>query len=208
MNKNLFYFGIFALLSVSISSCGSATALKEAEKKAAFDRQLDSMSTSLSKSILDQAKSQLLTASTLLEVAKNSEAIRAAIREELNSTNTDQEKKLNGALMASSNMAVFFALSSTELSADARQELYIWWLNVSSKAGKNANLKVSLTGFTDRRYTSDYNTKLAKGRAESVKKWLLDFTTLTVDQIKIEEVSPEYSKDFMIDRRVEVHVAW
>ena len=197
---------IFALV---VTSCGTASqALKKAEQEAYLDRQMDSMSTVLSKNILEQAKSQLMTASTLLDVAKNSEAIRQAIREELTATNNLHQDALKKGLSETMNIAVFFDVSSNKISLNDQQSLFVWWLNVQSQVQDYSKIKVTLLGYSDPQFTPEYNSQLRTKRANSVKDWIQKFTEIKADQITIIDEPKPSTKDYMLDRRVEVKVSW
>jgi outer membrane protein OmpA-like peptidoglycan-associated protein len=202
------YMTIFSKDLINASPVAQLSGISQSAQKEVMNDQIDSLSKVLSKNILEQAKGQLLTASTLLEVAKNSEAIREAIREEIKSTSKEQRVELHKELASSLNMAVFFNVASSELLPDGRQELFIWWMNVRSHVNDPSVIKVSLAGFADSRDSKEFNASLRKRRAESVKAWLLAYTSLTEGQISIDDVPQEYSKDYMIDRRVQVSVAW
>lgn len=196
-------------LAIVVASCGTASkAIKEAEQKAYLDRQMDSMSTVLSKNILEQAKSQLLTASTLLEVAKNSEAIKMAIREELSLTNDANREALKKGLAGNMNTAVFFNVSSTAIVLDDQQSLFVWWLSLQSQVQDYSKIKVTLLGYSDPQYTPEFNSQLRSKRAMAVKEWIEKYTDIKSDQITIVDEPKPSTKDYMLDRRVEVKVSW
>jgi outer membrane protein OmpA-like peptidoglycan-associated protein len=202
------YMSIFSKDLIDASPVAQLSGISQAAQKEAMGDQIDSLSKVLSKNILEQAKGQLLTASTLLEVAKNSEAIREAIREEMKVTSGEQRVEMHKELANSLNMAVFFNVASSELLPDGKQELFIWWMNVQSHLNNPGSAKVYLSGYADRRDSKEYNESLRKRRAESVKAWLVEYTSLTAEQIILEDVPQSFTPDYMIDRRVQVRVTW
>jgi outer membrane protein OmpA-like peptidoglycan-associated protein len=202
------YMSIFSKDLIDASPVAQLSGISQAAQKEAMGDQIDSLSKVLSKNILDQAKGQLMTASTLLEVAKNSEAIREAIREEMKLTSGEQRVEMHKELANSLNMAVFFNVASSELPPDGKQELFIWWMNVQSHLNNPGLVKVYLSGYADRRDSKEFNESLRKRRAESVKAWLVEYTSLTAEQIVLEDVPQLFTPDYMIDRRVQVRVTW
>lgn len=99
---------------------------------------------------------------------------------------------------------VFFATNSTSLSASARQDLQ----EVIGHAERNPQAKYSITGFTDKSGSAEYNRMLSGKRARAVQEFLKS-NGIAEDRLEVESRGMDESleeKRAQYGRRVEVRL--
>ena len=100
--------------------------------------------------------------------------------------------------------SVFFALSSSTLTAEAMQELYRWKSGLD-RAGSQFNYNVVVYASADKSGSAKTNEVLRNKRAESVKKFLVSLG-VNVAKISVVTTQPAYTVANNLDRRAVVGV--
>lgn len=104
------------------------------------------------------------------------------------------------------DLSIPFAVNTFEPSADDREKLD----SVAEKLAQYPDLKIHLKGFSDKSGNSRYNLELSEKRANSVKDYLMQDTSIEPEQIIVSYYGDTYSRFAEVKNEVQrrVDVEW